>query len=54
MNNTERNYETRNFEKFKVNHFNTERYKRSTIPYLQNLLNKDEQQKKKFLRSRGS
>ena len=54
MNDSERIHETRNFEKFKVNHFYTERYKRSAIPFLQNLLNKGEKQKKKFLRSRGS
>ena len=45
---------TRNYERFKVNQFNTKRYKQSSIPYLQNLLNKDDLQKRKFLRSRGS
>ena len=33
--------ETRNAEKFKVNHANTDRYKYSAIPYMQRLLNND-------------
>ena len=45
--------QTRNFERFKVNPFNTERYKKSSIPYLQSLLNKDDLEKRNFIRSRG-
>ena len=45
---------TRHFETFKVNHAKTERYKKSAIPYLQNLLNVEEKQKRQFLRSLGS
>ena len=32
---------TRNNEKFKVNHADTERYKKSAIIYMQNLLNEN-------------
>ena len=39
MNDIQHNMEKRNNEKFKVNHARTERYKNSTIPYLQRLLN---------------
>ena len=53
VNETERTQQTRNYERFKVNHFNTERYKNSSIPYLQSLLNKDDLNKRKFLRTRG-
>ena len=45
--------QTRNFERFKVNPFNTERYKNSSISYLQSLLNKDDLEKRNFIRSRG-
>ena len=48
-----KNIRTRHFERFKVNHANTERYKRSAIPYLQNLLNVEENQKRQFIRSIG-
>ena len=34
--------ETRNKEKYIINHANTERLKRSSIPYMQNLLNENE------------
>ena len=34
-------------ETYKVNKANTERYKQSAIPYLQNLLNEDEQNRNK-------
>ena len=34
-------------ETYKVNRANTERYKQSAIPYLQNLLNEDEQNRNK-------
>ena len=53
VNKVERNYQTRNFEKYKVNPFNTERYKKSAIPYLQNLLNNEDLEKRNFLRFRG-
>ena len=53
-NQTERTLSTRNFERFKVNNFNTERYRKSTIPYLQNLLNIEDLKNRKFLRSRGA
>ena len=45
---------TRHSEIFKVNHANTERYKKSTIPYLQKLLNDEVKQKRNFLRWKGS
>ena len=45
---------TRHSEIFKVNYANTERYKKSTIPYLQNLLNDEVKQRRKFLRCKGS
>ena len=32
---------TRSNEKFKVNHAKSERYKKSSIPYMQNLLNQE-------------
>ena len=54
VNETKTTLQTRNFERFKVNQFNTERYRNSSIPYLQNLLNKDDLQKRKFLRFKGS
>jgi hypothetical protein len=37
--------ETRNPEKFQVNHANTERLKKSAIIYMQNLLNENEHKK---------
>ena len=37
--NCQTNYEIRNGEKFEVNFASTERYRMSTIPYLQRLLN---------------
>merc|ERR1712227_254146 len=48
------NIRTRHFERFKVNQTNTEKYKRSAIPYLQILLNDEENQKRQFKRSIGS
>ena len=45
---------TRNSEKFKVNKFNTERYRNSAIPYLQNLLNEENKAKYDFIRARGT
>ena len=45
---------TRNSEKFKVNKFNTERYRNSAIPYLQNLLNEENKAKNDFIRARGT
>ena len=42
VNESERTQQTRNFERYRVNHFNTERYKKSSIPYLQSLLNSDD------------
>ena len=40
---------TRTIEKFKVNSANTERYKKSSIPYMQRLLNEDAKKIQKFL-----
>ena len=45
---------TRHNEIYKVNHANTERYKKSTIPYLQNMLNDEVKHKRNFLRCKGS
>ena len=44
---------TRNSDKFLVNFGNTERYKKSAIPYLQNLLNDEEKFKNSFIRCKG-
>ena len=44
---------TRNSEKYKVNQFKTNRYKNSSIVYMQNLLNQDEIQREKTVRFRG-
>ena len=44
---------TRNHEKYKVNFAHRKRYKNSTIPNMQRLLNKDEILKKKILRRFG-
>ena len=43
----------RNTEMFKVNFGNTGRYQKSTIPYLQNLLNENEERKRAFIRTCG-
>ena len=43
----------RNNEVNKVNFANTDRYKTSTIPFLQNLLNEDEKTKANFIRTCG-
>ena len=45
---------TRSSEKYKVDHFNTERYKNSSITYLQNLLNEEDRNKREFVKSRGA
>ena len=45
---------TRNSEKYKVNNATTDRYKSSSIIYMQNLLNSSEIEKKKALRFRGN
>ena len=45
---------TRNFEKFKINHFKTKRYQKSSIINMQALLNLNEAEKKKLLRTIGS
>ena len=50
-NNCSKKIKTRHYEKFKVNHANTERYRKSTIPYLQKMLNNEEQQKRNFTRT---
>ena len=42
---------TRNPNKYVVNHANTERYRKSAIPYLQRLLNQDYQERKKKIKS---
>ena len=44
---------TRNSEKYKVNQFKTNRYKNSSIVYMQNLLNQDEIQREKTVRFTG-
>ena len=41
----------RNPEKYVVKHTNSERYRRSAVPYLQRLLNKDYAKQKKDLKS---
>ena len=38
-------------EKYVVNHTNNERYRKSAVPYLQRLLNKDYSKQKKDLKS---
>ena len=43
----------RNSERFKVNFASSERYKKSSIPYMQNLLNQDESKKNELKRSIG-
>ena len=43
----------RNNNKYQVKFALTERHKRSTVPYLQNLLNEQEKVKAKFLRFKG-
>ena len=43
----------RNNERFKVNFASSERYKKSSIPYMQNLLNQDESKKNELKRSIG-
>ena len=40
---------TRFSDRYKVNKANTERYRRSAVPYLQRLLNQDHQRQKKIL-----
>ena len=45
---------TRNSEKFLVNFGNTERYKKSSVPYLQNILNDEEKLKMSYIRCKGS
>ena len=43
----------RNTEVYKVNFANNDRYKKSTIPFLQNVLNDDEETKRIFKRKCG-
>ena len=45
------NISLRNKEKYHVNHANTERYKNSTIPYLQRKLNESNKIERKRLRA---
>ena len=45
--NTENKMNTRNREKYKVKHSNTERLKSSSIVYMQTLLNKHEKESRK-------
>ena len=45
------NMNARKKEHYLVNHANTERYKNSSIPYMQRLLNKNEALKEKELNS---
>ena len=40
---------TRLREKFKVHHANTERYRKSAIPYMQNLLNNEARKIQEYL-----
>ena len=40
------NMEFRNTEKFEINKFNTTRYQFSAVPYMQNLLNQHQEEKK--------
>ena len=42
-------YEKRKKEKFKVKNIRTERYRKSALPYMTNLLNKYEDEKMKAL-----
>ena len=49
----ERKRSLRNQNKYLVNFASTERYKKSAIPYMQNLLNDSEEVKEKFLRYKG-
>ena len=43
------NMKTRSGEKFQVHHSNTERYRKSAIPYMQNLLNNEARKIQKAL-----
>ena len=45
---------TRFSEKYKVNGFKTDRYKKSSLIYMQNLLNYHEKEKEKSVRYRGN
>ena len=47
LNDTQVNlHDIRSINKFKVNFARTKRYKNSAIPYMANLLNKDDEEKK--------
>jgi len=43
----------RNQNKYIVNFASTERYRKSAIPFMQNLLNENQTTKEKFIRFRG-
>ena len=49
MNNKSHSMKQRKSKKFLENHANTDRYFKSSIPYMQSLLNKDNQLQKEFL-----
>ena len=46
INQKQHDIQIRNTEKYVVNHAKKERFKNSSIPYMQRLLNNDEQNKK--------
>ena len=41
----------RKFEKYLINNINTERYKRSAVPYMKKMLNEEEVKLKKALKN---
>ena len=51
LSNPKHDMKKRTSEKYVVNHSNTERYRRSAVPYLQGLLNMDYSKQKKDLRN---
>ena len=50
LNTSKHDMKKRSPRKYVVNHSNTERYRKSAVPYLQRLLNKDFSQQKKDLK----
>ena len=48
---TDHQMKTRTKDKFKVNYAKTDRYKKSAIPYMQNLLNSDAKKVRSFMKS---
>ena len=49
LENSNHKMKTRNKQKFKINKQNTERYKKSAIPYMRKLLNHEYQEKRKMI-----